>query len=215
MDKPRNLSALDNLLVQFDQALRTLVPGSSQAGRANPASGQAEADLDDGQRRHAAALMRINHTGEVCAQALYQGQALTARLDNVRTSMEHAASEEVDHLAWCEDRLKELDSHTSVLNPLWYAMSFGMGAAAGLAGDRWSLGFVAETENQVCKHLEDHLQKLPESDHRSRAILEQMIIDERQHGETAKEAGGAELPLPVKQLMTGLSQVMKKTVYRV
>jgi ubiquinone biosynthesis monooxygenase Coq7 len=215
MDTPRNLSPLDNLLVQFDQALRTLVPGSSQAGRTNPASGQTETELDDRQRRHAAALMRINHTGEVCAQALYQGQALTARLGNVRTSMEHAASEEVDHLAWCEERLKELDSRTSVLNPLWYAMSFGMGAAAGLAGDRWSLGFVAETENQVCKHLEDHLQKLPESDHKSRAILEQMIIDERQHGETAKEAGGAELPPPVKQLMTGLSQVMKKTVYRV
>ena len=215
MSESRKLSPVDNLLLQFDQALRTLVPGSSQAGRQNPASNKSEAELADSERRHAAGLMRINHTGEVCAQALYQGQALTARLDDVRASMEHAASEEVDHLTWCEDRLRELDSHTSVLNPIWYAMSFGLGAAAGLAGDRWSLGFVAETENQVCEHLEDHLRKLPESDDKSRAILEQMIIDERQHGETAKNAGGANLPLPVKQLMTGLSQVMKKTVYRI
>ena len=215
MSESRNLSPIDNLLVQVDQALRTLVPGSSQAGRENPARSQVGAELNDQERRHAAALMRINHTGEVCAQALYQGQALTAKLDEVRASMEHAASEEVDHLAWCEERIKELDSHTSVLNPLWYAMSFGLGAAAGLAGDRWSLGFVAETENQVCEHLEDHLQKLPASDKKSQAILEQMITDERQHGEIAKDAGGADLPMPVRQLMTGLSQVMKKTVYRI
>jgi len=215
MNKSRNLSPVDNLLLQFDQALRTLVPGSSQAGRVNPARQQNEVELSEQQRKHAAALMRINHTGEVCAQALYQGQALTAKLDDVRASMEQAASEEVDHLAWCEERIKELDSHTSALNPLWYAMSFGLGAAAGLAGDRWSLGFVAETENQVCEHLEDHLQELPESDHKSKAILEQMIIDERQHGDTARDAGGAALPSPVKQLMTGLSQVMKKTVYRI
>jgi len=215
MNESRNLSPVDNLLLQFDQALRTLVPGSSQAGRDNPAGEQLEAELNEQQRKHAAALMRINHTGEVCAQALYQGQALTAKLEDVRASMEQAASEEVDHLAWCEERIKELDSHTSALNPLWYAMSFGLGAAAGLAGDRWSLGFVAETENQVCEHLQDHLQKLPESDEKSKAILEQMIVDERQHGETARDAGGAELPLPVKQLMVGFSQVMKKTVYRI
>ncbi len=215
MDKPRNLSSIDNLLIQFDQALRTLVPGSSQAERENPANRQAEVELEESQRRHAAALMRINHTGEVCAQALYQGQALTARLENVRASMEHAAGEEADHLAWCEQRLKELGSHTSILNPLWYTMSFAMGATAGLVGDRWSLGFVAETENQVCQHLEDHLQKLPESDQKSRAILEQMIVDERKHGESASDAGGADLPQPVKQLMAGLSEVMKKTVYRI
>jgi len=210
----RNISSLDNLLVQFDQALRTLIPGSSHAARDNPADGQTEPDLDESARKHAAGLMRINHTGEVCAQALYQGQALTARLPDVRESMEKSAGEEVDHLAWCETRLRELDSNTSLLNPLWYTMSFGLGAAAGLAGDRWSLGFVAETEEQVCRHLEDHLQKLPESDHKSRAILEQMIKDERQHGEAARNAGGTELPLPVKQLMSGLSRVMKKTVYR-
>ena len=211
----RRLSLVDRLITEADTVLRTITNRGHSAERPSPSEGHTESEMSETERRHVAGLMRVNHTGEVCAQALYQGQALTARLDNVRTSMEHAASEEVDHLAWCEDRLKELDSHTSVLNPLWYAMSFGMGAAAGLAGDRWSLGFVAETENQVCKHLEDHLQKLPESDHRSRAILEQMIIDERQHGETAKEAGGAELPLPVRQVMTGLAEVMKKTVYRI
>ena len=215
MRETRRLSPVDNLLVQFDQALRTLVPGSSQAGRDNPATARAETELDDKQRKHAAGLMRINHTGEVCAQALYQGQALTARLDDVRESMEQAASEEVDHLAWCEQRLTELDSRPSVLNPVWYAMSFGLGATAGLAGDKWSLGFVAETENQVCQHLQDHLEKLPDDDQKSKAILEQMIIDERQHGETAKQAGGADLPFPVRQAMAGLSQVMKKTVYRV
>lgn len=214
MNEPRHLSPVDNLLLQFDQALRTLVPGSSQAGRDYPANARIETELEDRQRRHAAGLMRINHTGEVCAQALYQGQALTARLENVRQSMEQAAGEEVDHLAWCEQRLSELDSRPSLFNPLWYAMSFGLGAAAGLAGDKWSLGFVAETENQVCEHLEDHLQKLPESDQKSRAILEQMITDERQHGETARLAGGAGLPFPVRQAMAALSQVMKKTVYR-
>ncbi|MCP5349218.1 MAG: 2-polyprenyl-3-methyl-6-methoxy-1,4-benzoquinone monooxygenase [Gammaproteobacteria bacterium] len=214
MNEPRHLSPVDNLLLQFDQALRTLVPGSSQAGRDYPANARIETELEDRQRRHAAGLMRINHTGEVCAQALYQGQALTARLENVRQSMEQAAGEEVDHLAWCEQRLSELDSRPSLFNPLWYAMSFGLGAAAGLAGDKWSLGFVAETENQVCEHLEDHLQKLPESDQKSRAILEQMITDERQHGETARLAGGADLPFPVRQAMAALSQVMKKTVYR-
>lgn len=214
MSESRHLNAVDNLLIQFDQALRTLVPGSSQAGRANPADTQSESELDDSARRHAAGLMRINHTGEVCAQALYQGQALTARLADVRESMEHAASEEVDHLAWCEQRLQELDSRPSVFNPLWYAMSFGLGAAAGLAGDKWSLGFVAETENQVCEHLEDHLARLPAEDQKSKAILQQMITDERQHGELARQAGGADLPLPVRQAMTALSRVMKKTVYR-
>jgi len=215
MTQHTRLSPLDNLLIQFDQALRTLVPGSSQPLRVTPAEQEAEQELSDSERRHAASLMRINHTGEVCAQALYQGQATTARLADVRDAMEHAAAEEVDHLAWCEQRLGELDSHTSILNPLWYAMSFGMGAAAGLAGDKWSLGFVAETEQQVCTHLEDHLQQLPGADLKSKAILEQMIIDERRHGDTARQAGGAELPAPLKQLMSGMSQVMKKTVYRV
>ncbi len=214
MRESRHLSPVDNLLVQFDQALRTLVPGSSQAGRDNPADTREECELEDGQRKHAAGLMRINHTGEVCAQALYQGQALTARLQDVRQTMEKAAMEEVDHLAWCEQRLSELDSRPSVFNPLWYAMSFGLGAAAGLAGDRWSLGFVAETENQVCEHLESHLAGLPENDQKSKAIVEQMIVDERQHGEAAKRAGGTELPLLARRAMTALALVMKKSVYR-
>ena len=183
----KNHSFLDNCLLQFDQALRTCVPGSSLATRPSPADPVAEEELSAAEKKHIIGLMRINHTGEVCAQALYAGQAATARLDEVRDSMDHAAQEEADHLAWCDERLKELDSHPSLLNPFWYGLSFGMGAIAGLAGDKWSLGFVAETEDQVCKHLEDHLTKLPEQDGKSKAILEQMIKDEMQHGETAKE----------------------------
>ncbi len=213
---PRNpLTFIDRCLLQVDQALRTCVPGSSQAQRRSPAEAVSEVDMTDSERRHAAGLMRINHTGEVCAQALYAGQAATAKLGETRAAMEHAAQEEVDHLAWCEQRLQQLDSRPSVLNPLWYGMSFGMGALAGIAGDKWSLGFVAETEKQVCEHLEDHLQKLPEDDQRSKRILEQMISDEREHGETAKQAGGADLPLPVQKAMSGLSQLMKKSTYHV
>ncbi|MEX1196742.1 MAG: 2-polyprenyl-3-methyl-6-methoxy-1,4-benzoquinone monooxygenase [Pseudohongiellaceae bacterium] len=213
MDK-REYTPADRLILQMDRALRTLLPGSAQAIRPSPAEQTEIPELDETQRQHAAGLMRINHTGEVCAQALYQGQALTARLEDVRQSMDEAAAEEVDHLAWCETRLRELDSHTSYLNPAWYAMSFGLGAAAGLAGDRWSLGFVAETEEQVCDHLRDHLQRLPETDQRSRAILEQMITDEQQHGESARQAGGAELPAPVRSGMQLMSKVMKGLTYR-
>lgn len=209
------LNFIDQCLVQFDQALRTCVPGSSHAERSTPAEQLDHAELTDSEQRHAAGLMRINHTGEVCAQALYAGQASTAKLGEVREAMEHAAAEEVDHLAWCEERLGELNSQPSVLNPVFYGLSFGMGALAGLAGDRWSLGFVAETERQVCEHLEDHLEQLPEADARSKAVLEQMIVDEKQHGETAKQAGGADLPQPIQQAMTLLSQVMKKTTYRI
>jgi len=211
----KNHSFLDHCLLQFDQALRTCVPGSSLATRPSPADPVAEEELSAAEKKHIIGLMRINHTGEVCAQALYAGQAATARLDEVRDSMDHAAQEEADHLAWCDERLKELDSHPSLLNPFWSGLSFGMGAIAGLAGDKWSLGFVAETEDQVCKHLEDHLTKLPEQDGKSKAILEQMIKDERQHGETAKEAGGAALPLPVKQAMASMAQFMKKTTYHI
>ncbi|MEX0619513.1 MAG: 2-polyprenyl-3-methyl-6-methoxy-1,4-benzoquinone monooxygenase [Pseudohongiellaceae bacterium] len=207
------LGALDKLLVEFDQALRTLVPGSSHAQRPSPARKLGKQELGDPERKQAAALMRINHTGEVCAQALYRGQAATARLTEVRDAMDNAATEEVDHLAWCEERLEQLDSHASVFNPLWYSMSFGLGAAAGVVGDRWSLGFVAETEEQVCDHLEEHLDKLPEDDVRSRAILQQMLVDERQHGKSARQAGGAELPLPVRQAMLGMSRVMKRITY--
>ena len=209
------LTFIDQCLLQFDQALRTCVPGASHAERETPARGIEENELTKEEKRHAAGLMRINHTGEVCAQALYAGQASTAKLEQVRESMEHAAAEEVDHLAWCEQRLQELDSQPSVLNPLFYGMSFGMGALAGLAGDKWSLGFVAETERQVCEHLEEHMVQLPEDDEKSKAVLSQMIVDEKQHGEAASAAGGAELPAPFKQAMTTMSQVMKKTTYRI
>lgn len=208
-------SGLDQLIVQFDQALRTLVPGSSAAQRPSPAARLEDEAFAEAERHKVAGLMRINHTGEVCAQALYQGQALTARLPDIRQAMEHAAQEEVDHLVWCEQRLQELDSRPSALNPAWYALSFGMGAAAGLAGDKWSLGFVAETEQQVSVHLQEHLEQLPRNDARSRAILEQMLVDERIHGETAKQAGGAALPPPVKVAMTLMARLMKGLAYRV
>ena len=210
-----NHSFLDQCLIQFDLALRTCVPGSSQARRASPAEELNDGELSPSERRHTAGLMRINHTGEVCAQALYQGQAATAKLGDVRESMQQAAAEEVDPLAWCEDRLRQLDSRPSLLNPLWYALSYGIGAAAGIAGDKWSLGFVAATEDQVCAHLEDHLEKLPTEDAKSKAILKQMIVDEKQHGDLARNAGGAELPAPVKQAMTAVSQIMKTTAYRI
>jgi ubiquinone biosynthesis monooxygenase Coq7 len=205
----------DNLIKQFDQALKTLVPGSVTARRPNPAAPKNENEMNNAEQKHSAGLMRINHTGEVCAQALYQGQALTARLPEVKTQMQQAADEEIDHLSWCEDRLNELNSHPSLLNPLWYAMSYGIGAAAGLLGDKWSLGFVAETENQVCDHINEHLEKLPEQDEKSKAILERMLIDEGQHATMAEAAGAANLPEPVRQSMTLMSQVMKKTVYRI
>ena len=210
-----HLDFLDRCLVQFDQALRSCVPGSSNARRLSPAAATKESELNEIDKQHAAGLMRINHTGEVCAQALYQGQAATAKLEDVRQSMEEAAAEEVDHLAWCEERLQQLGSRASALNPLWYTLSYTVGAAAGLAGDKWSLGFVAETEDQVCEHLEEHLDQLPRNDSQSRAILKQMIADEKHHGESAREAGGAELPAPIKQAMTAMSEVMKKTTYHV
>jgi len=209
----RHLTLFDKLIINADNALRTLVPTAATAQRKNPAAAKTCDELDSQQQKHIAGLMRINHTGEVCAQALYQGQALTAKLPNVRNAMEDAAEEEIDHLVWCEERLNELDSRTSYLNPLFYGMSFTMGAAAGIAGDKWSLGFVAATEDRVCAHLEDHLQQLPEGDDKSRAILEQMLIDEKEHGTRALEAGGVEFTGPMKLLMTGVSKVMTKTTY--
>lgn len=210
----RHYSFIDRLLNQADQSLRTLVPGAAQAQRPSPAQHLANVPLNAEERRHIAGLMRINHTGEVCAQALYQGQALTAKLPEVREKMEHAAAEEIDHLAWCEQRLGELGSHTSVFNPLFYGMSFGMGAAAGLISDRISLGFVAATEQLVERHLDDHLNQLPEEDIKSRAILEQMREDEIEHGHAALEAGGSVFPPPVMQAMALLSKVMTKATYK-
>ena len=205
---------IDTAIVQLDQALKTLIPGSVHTQRGNPAASTEPVDLSEPERKHTAGLMRINHTGEVCAQALYQGQALTARLSEVRESMTEAASEEIDHLGWCEERLDELNSRPSLFNPLWYGMSFGLGAVAGLAGDKWSLGFVAETEKQVCTHLQDHLQKLPEQDEKSQAILTQMLEDEARHAVNAEAAGAAELPIPIKSAMALMSTVMKVSTYR-
>jgi len=201
--------------MQADAALRTLLPFSGQPSRPSPALLKAETELSESETRHVAGLMRINHTGEVCAQALYQGQALTARLPQVRQAMEQAADEEIDHLAWCEQRIRQLGSHTSVLNPIFYGLSFGIGASAGLISDRISLGFVAATEDQVCKHLDDHLGQLPAGDEKSRAILEQMRDDEAQHSTAAIEAGGLRFPAPVKFGMSLVSKVMTKATYRI
>lgn len=209
----RRLSLLDKFINQADQALRTLVPTAATASRENPANAFSQANLDDQQRKHIAGLMRVNHTGEVCAQALYQGQALTAKLDSVRAEMEIAAQEEIDHLVWCEQRLSQLGSHTSLLNPLFYTASFTLGALAGLAGDKWSLGFVAATEERVCQHLEAHLQQLPDNDLGSRAILETMLVDEQHHGTHALNAGGVDFASPIKAMMTKASTLMTHTSY--
>jgi ubiquinone biosynthesis monooxygenase Coq7 len=203
----------DRLLIGLDQALSTVFGSPQQTDRPNPASREQEADLTAEEQEHIARLMRINHTGEVCAQGLYQGQALTAKLPEVRDSMEQAAAEENDHLAWCEKRIKELGNRKSLLNPLWYAGSFAMGATAGLTGDKWSLGFVAETERQVCAHLNDHLGQIPLHDRKSRAILEQMKEDEARHATTALEGGGVELPGPIKLAMKITAKTMTKSVY--
>lgn len=207
----RHYSPIDHLLINLDQAVRTVFGKPQITERPNPADTHEDSVLSEEERHRAARLMRVNHAGEVSAQALYQGQALTAKLPEVREKMERAALEENDHLDWCEGRIKELGSHTSVLNPAWYAGSFAIGALAGAAGDKWSLGFVAETEHQVVKHLEDHLQHLPPQDMKSRAILEQMKEDETHHATVALEAGGAALPWPVKKLMALTSRVMTKT----
>jgi len=209
----RHYSPIDRLLLGMDQAVRTLFGRPQVTERPNPANGTADAELSEEERDRVARLMRINHTGEVCAQALYQGQALTAKLPVIRSQMERAAQEENDHLEWCDKRLHELDSRKSLLNPLWYAGSFTLGALAGIAGDKWSLGFVVETERQVESHLEEHLTRLPPQDHKSRAILEQMKEDEVSHANMALAAGGTELPGPVKLAMQLSSKVMTKTVY--
>lgn len=200
--------------MQVDVGLRTLF-AEPVAQRQNPAASIKHATLSDDERRHSAGLMRINHVGEVCAQALYAGQALTGRSAEVREKMQEAAAEEVDHLAWCQDRLTSLGSHTSYLNPLWFAGSFTLGVTAGLMGDRWSLGFVAETENQVVRHLESHLNKLPTQDTQSRAIVAQMRDDEARHATAAQNAGANELPAPVKFAMKSLSTVMTSIAYRI
>lgn len=209
---PASLShAVDALLIAADDALRALSGASTAARPAPRAAGAGPAEPAD--RTESARLMRVNHTGEVCAQALYSGQALVARRADVRDALQRAASEERDHLAWCRDRLGELGARASLLDPLWYAGSFGMGFVSGLAGDRWSLGFLAETEDQVERHLEGHLDRLPADDGASRAILAQMRDDEARHGAAGRALGGAELPAPVKAAMRIASRVMTRTAY--
>lgn len=207
-------SVKDELILRIDRVLRTLA-SSTASERASPAKGVSERALTDEERRHAAGLMRVNHAGEVCAQALYLGHAATAHTSKVRAVMEQAAKEEEDHLAWCRERLEQLDSRPSRLDPLWFAMSFGLGALSGLAGDRVSLGFVAATEDEVCRHLERHEHALPEPDEKSRAIVKQMREEERRHGTRALEAGGWDFPRPVKGVMGLVAKVMTSTSYRV
>lgn len=211
-----HLSFIDKLIINADRALRTLAAGSDMTSeRPSPAQPLAEAELTETERKTSAALMRVNHTGEVCAQALYQGQALTAKLPHIRAEMEHAAAEEIDHLVWCQERIDALDSHTSYLNPVWYGLSFAIGAGAGLISDKVSLGFVAATEDQVCKHLQQHLAELPQSDLRSRAVVSQMLDDEARHADMALSAGGYRFPAPIKGLMTVVSKVMTTSSYRI
>ncbi|MBM3340787.1 MAG: 2-polyprenyl-3-methyl-6-methoxy-1,4-benzoquinone monooxygenase [Betaproteobacteria bacterium] len=203
---------IDKLIIGIDRGLRTVF-APAQSLRDVPGDALPEAQLNEAQRRQSAALMRVNHTGEVCAQALYQGQALTARDPSAKHALEQAAQEETEHLAWTEQRIAELGGAKSVLNPLFYAGSFALGALSGLLGDKWNLGFLAETERQVVRHLEGHLERLPHEDQKSRAIVTQMRDDEARHATTAINHGGADLPSPVKAAMQASSKVMTETAY--
>ena len=203
---------IDSLIVNFDRALRTLCARATSL-RPLPGGGLEEARLDEHDKRNAAALMRVNHAGEICAQALYHGQAMTARNQAVRRTLEHAAAQETEHLAWTGQRIDELGGKVSLLNPLLYAGSFTIGAISGLFGDKWNLGFLAETEKQVEGHLDDHLGRLPEEDRKSRAIVAQMKEDEAEHARSALAHGGAELPAPARQAMRAASRVMTNATY--
>lgn len=205
----------DRLLHAADNALRTLFAGTTEATRPNPAADVAEPQLDDADRDVSSRLMRINQAGEVAAQGLYQGHALVARDPALESQLRHAADEELDHLAWCSARLAELGSRPSLLNPVWYAGAYVIGAASGLAGDRWGLGFIEETENQVVEHLEQHLERLPAADDRSRAILERMRDEEAEHGADARQSGAATLPRPVRALMRRSAEIMKRGAWRI
>ncbi len=212
--EPRQYSAFDQLCMQFDAGLKTLFGKPRQASRERPDKDVvAMHALPTTEEKRVGRMMRVNHTGEICAQALYQGQALTARKADTKQQMQTAADEENDHLAWCEQRLQELHSHRSYLNPLWYSGALMIGIAAGIAGDKWSLGFLAETERQVTQHLGKHLQRLPDQDQKSRLILAQMQTDEQQHAVQAHNAGAAELPKPIKRLMATCAKVMTQTAY--
>ncbi|HEY2347276.1 MAG TPA: 2-polyprenyl-3-methyl-6-methoxy-1,4-benzoquinone monooxygenase [Xanthomonadaceae bacterium] len=215
MNATRRYSRLDRLLIEAEHALTSALIAQPAARTANPAGQLVDGELDASQRRHAVGLMRVNHVGEVCAQALYYGQAAVARDTDTRTQLLAAAAEETDHLAWCGQRLRELDSRPSLLNPLWYAGSYAIGLLAGLRGDGWNLGFVVETERQVEAHLDEHLQSLPEADARSRAIVQVMKADEARHADKAQDAGARALPAPVKAAMRVASGLMKAVAYRI
>jgi 3-demethoxyubiquinol 3-hydroxylase len=205
---------IDTLIIEFDRALRTVF-GPARSERQTPGADQEEAVLSDAERSHIAGLMRVNHVGEICAQALYQGQALTSSEQSVTDALRQAGHEETEHLAWTEQRLGELGGRKSLLNPLWYSGALSIGILAGKFGDRWSLGFLAETERQVEAHLAGHIERVPSSDGRSQAILEQMRSDEASHAETALALGAAELPAPVRLAMKLASGVMTRVAYRI
>ncbi|MCD8525275.1 MAG: 2-polyprenyl-3-methyl-6-methoxy-1,4-benzoquinone monooxygenase [Gammaproteobacteria bacterium] len=211
----RHFSFLDQVLLHCDLARKTLLVQPTHHQRACPIKADDSDALSEKEKKHAAGLMRVNHAGEVCAQALYQGQAITARSKTLREKMQHAADEELDHLAWCNQRLQELDNHASYLNIFWYLGAFGIAIAAGCVGDRWNLGFLAETEQQVVQHLESHLGLLPENDVKSRLIVEHMRDDEKQHRQMAQDNGAAELPIMIKKLMQFSSSVMTRLAYYV
>lgn len=209
----RQFNLIDRVLMNADLLLKEVSGSAKQADRPTPATAVGENELTNREKDTSRRLMRINHTGEVCAQALYIGQAMAARKQDVREKLLESAAEEIDHLDWCETRIQELDGQTSKLNPLFYTGSFGLGFLAGVAGDKWSLGFIAETEYQVSDHIQEHLEQLPENDQKSRSVLEQMEEDELSHATKALDAGGAELPSPIKKLMQTSSKLMTKSVY--
>ncbi len=206
---------LDAFILQADSALRTLFVNAPKPARESPAQSLNEPELTPQERELSASLMRINHTGEVCAQALYRGQAHSANQKKVAETMQQAADEEADHLAWCEQRINELGSHTSYLNPIFYSLSYALGYTTGKISDEISLGFIGATEDQVCLHLENHSERLPKADAKSQAIVKQMIIDEKRHGEHAMQAGGKVFPKPVKQVMSLFSKVMTETTSKI
>jgi ubiquinone biosynthesis monooxygenase Coq7 len=215
MSSTRCYSLFDKIIIESDKVLRTLSKNASTAAQASPALNIEQHELSAAESNHAASLMRVNHTGEVCAQALYQGQALTAKLPHLREEMQQAALEEIDHLSWCDERLQQLNSQPSLLNPIFYGLSFSMGAAAGAISDKVSLGFVAATEELVCNHLKKHLKELPAADTKSRAIVSAMLADEARHQQTAIDAGASEFPAPIKLGMRLMSSLMTKTSYRI
>ena len=209
------MSFIDLLINEVDKGLKYSTQNYQTDRRPYPAEKVEQGSLNEFEKNHSAGLMRVNHSGEVCAQALYRGQAITAKLVDTKDKMEQAASEELDHLSWCNKRLEELDSKPSLLNPIWYCMSFSIGAIAGLIGDKWSLGFVHETEEQVVKHLDGHLDKLSDKDLKTRSVIEQMRIDEERHSQDALEAGAEILPNEIKRLMSKVAKVMTDSSYHI